>query len=78
MSNLYRAPIDVPDNDQKRETVLYGPRGEALLIREPRPIGFRHPETTGRRPTPEQPDPTGPREVGAPVERTEVVDRSAP
>ncbi len=36
-----RAPIDVPEQAQVRETVIYGPRGEALIVREPRRIGFR-------------------------------------
>jgi hypothetical protein len=44
MSNWYSPrPMDVPDNAQKPETVIYGPRGEALIKREPRPIGFRQP-----------------------------------
>jgi hypothetical protein len=43
-----RAPIDVLDNAQTRRTVLYGPRGEALVVREPRRLGFREPSTCER------------------------------
>ncbi len=44
MSNWFTtAPLQVPDQAQKRETVLYGPRGEPLVVREPRPVGFRPP-----------------------------------
>lgn len=37
------APKDVHDNDQKPETLLYGPTGKPLLQKVPRPIGFRKP-----------------------------------
>lgn len=34
-------PTSVPDNTQRNEPLLYGPRGEVLLERRPRPVGFR-------------------------------------
>lgn len=37
------APIQVPDNADKPATILYGPHGEALVLRQPRSIGFRPP-----------------------------------
>lgn len=39
---VYGAP-DIPDNVQKRETVLVDHRGRSILERAPRPIGFRPP-----------------------------------
>jgi hypothetical protein len=36
-------PGSVPDNTSATETLLYGPRGETLLQRVPRPVGFRDP-----------------------------------
>jgi hypothetical protein len=42
--SLWRAPIDVPENAQRRETVLYGPHGEPIVVKEPRVVGFRPPD----------------------------------
>lgn len=36
-------PPQAAENGQQSETVLYGPRGEALIRREPRRVGFRKP-----------------------------------
>jgi hypothetical protein len=33
--------VQVPENKEAREPLLYGPRGEVILERRPRPIGFR-------------------------------------
>ena len=42
------APLDViaavrTEQAQQPQTILFGPRGEPLLVRQPRPIGFRKP-----------------------------------
>ena len=34
-------PHLVPDRKEDSETLLYGPKGEPILIRKPRPVGFR-------------------------------------
>ena len=35
-------PTQVPDNAQEsKTTLLYGPRGESIVVRQPRPVGFR-------------------------------------
>ncbi len=36
--------VHVPENIQKPEVILYGPRNEALLIKQPRTVGFRPPQ----------------------------------
>jgi hypothetical protein len=37
----HSVPQQMPDRKETRETVLYGPRGEALVVKVPRPFGFR-------------------------------------
>jgi hypothetical protein len=34
-------PVLMPDREEKPETLLVDPRGKPLLIRAPRPLGFR-------------------------------------
>ena len=36
-------PREVPDTDRKEETVLTDRYGRPLLVRRPRPLGFRPP-----------------------------------
>ena len=41
--------IDVPDRKEQRETLLTGPDGKRpVLVREPRPVGFRPPDPLPR------------------------------
>ena len=40
--------MEAPENVQKRETVLYGPDGQPLVVKEPRAVGFRTPEVQSR------------------------------
>lgn len=55
MSNWYtRPPIDVPENAQKPQTVIYGPRGESLVQKVPRSVGFRPPNPKPKIPTPRE------------------------
>jgi hypothetical protein len=36
------APVQAPDRDTDEPvTLLFGPRGEPILVRKPRPVGFR-------------------------------------
>jgi len=37
------APMQVSDHDQSTTPLLFGPRGEPLLVRRSRPIGFKPP-----------------------------------
>lgn len=32
-----------PENAQAREVILYGPKGEPLVVKEPRRVGFHKP-----------------------------------
>jgi hypothetical protein len=44
---LHRSTDSRQAPEQKQadsETLLYGPKGEALLVRRPRPVGFRMPK----------------------------------
>ena len=34
-------PTSIPDNEAKRETLLFDRRGRPLVVRAPRPVGFR-------------------------------------
>jgi len=39
-------PVALPhatEQAQQPQTILFGPRGEPLLVKQPRPIGFRKP-----------------------------------
>jgi hypothetical protein len=45
----YERPAQVPENGAKEESLLYGPRGEVILKRIPRPMGFR-PRSEGVKP----------------------------
>lgn len=37
----YEKPTQAHDNGQQPQVLLYGPRGETLMERRPRPVGFR-------------------------------------
>jgi hypothetical protein len=34
-------PHTIPDRKETPETLLVGPKGEPLIVRKPRPFGFR-------------------------------------
>ncbi len=43
LANARTNYISVGENSENK-TVLYGPRGEALIVKQPRKVGFREPK----------------------------------
>lgn len=37
----HSVPQQMPDRKEMPETVLYGPKGQPLVVKVPRPFGFR-------------------------------------
>lgn len=39
----HSVPLQMPDAKDDRKTLLYGPHGQAILIQQPRTLGFKPP-----------------------------------